>query len=80
MKLLSFTKKNFSLKEVLIVAFVFFYVCNQNPKNKKFCCDYRHEKMTNTIARIFFKLKFFLAKHKTFIILKVFKVKALFVF
>ena len=77
MKLLCLVKKNFSLKKILIVAFVFFYVCNQNPKNRKCCCDYRHEKMTNTIVQIFFRLKWFLTKQKSFIILKVFKVKAL---
>ena len=63
-----------------MVAFIFFYVCNQNPKNRKCCCDYRHEKMTNCIVRFFFKLKLFLTKHESFIILKVFKVKALSVF
>ena len=36
--------------------------------------------MTNTSVRFFFKLKYFLIKHESFIILKVFKVKVVFFF
>ena len=73
-------QKKFQLEKNSYSGICLFYVCNQNPKNRKCCCDYRHEKMTNTIVRIFFRLKCFLTKQKSFIILKVFKVKALSIF
>ena len=49
----------------------------KNSKSGKFLTYTRHE---IPLVKIVFKLKFFLAKHESFIILKVFKVKVLSVF
>ena len=57
MKLLCLVKKIFSLKKNRTLVFVFFHICNHNPKNRKCCCSYRYEKKTNSSVRFFFKLK-----------------------
>ena len=49
----------------------------KNSKSGKFLTYTRHE---IPLLKIVFKLKFFLAKHESYIILKVFKVKVLSVF
>ena len=49
----------------------------KNSKSGKFLTYTRHE---IPLLKIVFKLKFFLTKHKSFIILKVFKVKVVFFF
>ena len=49
----------------------------KNSKSGRFLTYTRHE---IPLLKIVFKLKFFLAKHECFIILKVFKVKVLSVF
>ena len=49
----------------------------KNSKSGKFLTYTRHE---IPLVKIVFKLKFFLAKHESFIILKVFKIKVVFIF
>ena len=39
--------------------------CRVSPLNRKFCCDYRHEKMTDTTVWIFFELIIFFDQHVT---------------
>ena len=80
MKLSCLVKNKFSLKKNRTLVFVIFYICNHNPKNVRVLLWLQIWRKTNTYVRFFFKLKFWLTKHESFIIFKVFKVKVVSIF
>jgi hypothetical protein len=59
LKLSCLVKKIFSLKKNRTLVFVFFHICNHNPKNRKRCCDYRYEKRQITVFNFFSSQTFF---------------------